>query len=168
MLSAAISLVKTLKNDAAKAWAVDKNDTGLIEGFEGLRLSAYLDTAGVPTIGWGNTRYLNGIRVKMGDRITRAQADKLLLATMKGFEAEVRRLVKVAITDNRGAALLSFEYNTGGLAGSTLLKKLNAGDYTGAADEFLKWNKSRKNGVLKVNPVLTARRFKERQLFLAA
>ncbi|MEO7212654.1 lysozyme [Mucilaginibacter sp.] len=165
MLNAATDLVKNLRNEAATAWAVDKNDTTLIEGFEGCRLKAYLDIAGVPTIGWGNTRYENGIRVKMGDTITQARADSLLLFKLKEFEAEVRSLVRVAITDNQGAALLSFDYNTGSLAGSTLLKKLNAGDYNGAADEFLKWNKVTKNGEKKIADVLVKRRAAEQKLF---
>jgi lysozyme len=165
MLNNAISLITASRNAAAKAWAVDRNDAELIEGFEGLRLKAYIDTAGVATIGWGNTRYLNGTRVKMGDTITREQADALLLAKMKEFAQEVERLVKVQINDNMGAALLSFQYNTGALAGSTLLKKLNAGDYAGASAEFPKWNKITVNGFKKISSTLTKRRADEQALF---
>ncbi|MEZ2337687.1 lysozyme [Mucilaginibacter sp. RCC_168] len=165
MISAAIDLVKQLRNDAAKAWIVDGNDANLIEGFEGLRLKAYLDSAGVPTIGWGNTYYADGKKVKLGDTITRQTADLLLSYKMHEFAAAIKSLVKVPLNDNQGAALLSFQYNTGALAVSTLLKKLNAGDYAGAAAQFPVWNKSRYNGVLKVNPVLTKRRAIEQALF---
>ncbi|MBD1394264.1 lysozyme [Mucilaginibacter glaciei] len=167
MIQIAIPLVTAFKNTATKAWAVDQNDKDLIGGQEGLRLKAYLDIAGVPTIGWGNTRYQNGTRVKMADTISRAQADELLLFKMKEFEADVRRLTKVAINDNQGAALLSLIYNigVGAFAGSTLLKKLNAGDYAGASAEFLKWNKVTQNGLKVVSKTLTNRRTIEQALF---
>jgi lysozyme len=101
----------------------------------------------------------------MGDTITREQADELLKATVAQFEADVRRLVKVPINDNQGAALLSFHYNTGALAGSTLLKLLNNREYIRAGLEFIKWNKITVNGVKKVSQTLVKRRKQEQELF---
>lgn len=82
------------------------------------------------------------------------------------FEAGVEDLVKVAVSVNQFSALVSFAYNIGlnALSGSTLLKKLNAGDIIGAADQFLRWNKA--GG--KELKGLTDRRHAERDLFLTA
>ena len=76
---------------------------------------AYWDSVGqVWTIGWGNTYYADGSRVKSGDVITRAQADKLALDIMTGFEKELRKIVDYTnLTDNEYAALLSISYNAG-------------------------------------------------------
>lgn len=131
----------------------------LIRRFEGCRLTAYLDAVGIPTIGWGETK-----GVKMGDKITQAQADDRLLTRYDEFQAKVVKLVTHRITDNQLGALVCFAYNVGvtAFAKSTLLKKLNAGDVKGAASEFLRWNKA--GG--KVLNGLTKRRVAERDLFL--
>ena len=141
----------------------------IIQAHEGLRLKAYLCPAGVPTIGYGTTR-----GVKMGDEITQAQAVELLAADAERFADAVRRHVDVLLNQNEFDALVSFVYNIGiglpedhpkgpsGFRGSTLLRKLNAGDREGAADELLRWNK----GGGKVLPGLVKRREAERRLFL--
>ena len=131
----------------------------LIKHFEGVRLKAYLDTGGVPTIGVGHTK-----GVKMGQTASEAQVDAWLKEDLAHAEATVLKLVKVKLSDNQFAALSSFVFNLGEgqFAKSTLLRKLNAGDYNGAADEFLRWNKD--NG--KVIAGLTRRREAERKLFL--
>lgn len=131
----------------------------LIKEFEGLRLKAYQDAVGVWTIGYGTTR-----GVKPGQTITTDEAQELLEADVMRFEPEVHRLVKVDLNSNQWDALLSFTYNLGAsnLASSTLLKKLNAGDLAGAADEFVRWNRA--GG--KVLAGLTRRRQAERALFL--
>jgi lysozyme len=144
----------------------------LIKQFEGLRLMSYLCTGNRWTIGYGTTVYADGTMVQPGDTCTKAEAETLLAMDIKHFVADVRSLVKVPVTNNQLCALISFAYNVGsdidadkiaeGLGDSTLLKKLNAGDYAGAADEFPKWNKS--GG--KVTPGLTRRREAERKLFL--
>ena len=158
--------LKQLKNEATLAY-IDKNGpVDDIQAFEGLRLKAYRDSAGIPTIGWGSTRYLNGKMVQMGDVITRKQADDMLIQGVMERERTVEALVRVKLNQNQFDALVSFEYNTGALAVSTLLKKLNAGDYVGAADEFSKWNKVTKNGIKVVDNGLVNRRAKERALFL--
>jgi len=111
----------------------------LIERFEGFRDKPYLCSAGVPTIGIGSTRYANGVAVKMTDHsMTLVQAKMLLAQTIKPFEDAVNRYVQVKINQNQFDALVCFAYNLGWqtLRTSTMLKKLNKGDYIGAAHEF--------------------------------
>ena len=136
----------------------------LIKGFEGKRLNAYYDGVGVWTIGFGTIKYPNGVRVKKGDTCTEAQAESYLKNDLVKFENAINRLVKVPLNQNQFDALASFTYNLGetNLSSSTLLKKLNAKDYTGAADQFPRWNKA--GG--KVMNGLTRRREAERNLFL--
>jgi lysozyme len=136
----------------------------LIKHFEGLRLEAYPDPAsgGVPwTIGYGHTA-----GVRPGDEISQAEADAMLVADLRVAETSVRRLVKVALSQNQFDALTSFEFNLASLATSTLLRVLNGGDYHGAADQILRWDKATINGVLQPMPGLTRRRRSERHLFL--
>ncbi|MFX9712885.1 lysozyme [Acinetobacter baumannii] len=136
----------------------------LIKGFEGKRTVSYDDGVGVWTIGYGTIKYPNGIRVKKGDTCTEQQAEDYLRNDLAKFEAAINKLVKVPLTQNQFDALASFTYNLGetNLANSTLLKKLNKGDYQGAADQFLVWNKA--GG--KVMKGLVRRREAERALFL--
>ena len=132
----------------------------LIKRFEGLRLNAHLDAVGVPTIGYGSTQ-----GVQMGDTITEAEAEALLMKDLARFEDGVTKLVKVPIDQNAFDALVSFSFNLGlgALAGSTLLKLVNAGDALGASKEFSKW----KHAGGKVLPGLVARRAAESELFMA-
>ncbi|MEG3162984.1 lysozyme [Sphingomonas sp. PB2P19] len=135
---------------------------GLVKISEGCRLTAYLDPAsgGAPwTIGYGRTT-----GVKPGQTCTQAQADAWIVEEYDGYEADVRKLVKVPITANMLGALTSFAYNlgVGALKGSTLLKKLNAGDYAGAAAQFARWNMA----AGKAMAGLTKRRAAEAALFL--
>ncbi|WP_198079719.1 lysozyme [Acinetobacter calcoaceticus] len=136
----------------------------LIKDFEGKRLNAYDDGVGVWTIGYGTIKYPNGVRVKKGDTCTEQQAELYLRNDMLKFEAAINKLVKVPITQNQFDALASFTYNLGetNLANSTLLKKLNKGEYQAAADQFLVWNKAGS----KVMKGLVRRREAERALFL--
>lgn len=136
----------------------------LIKLFEGLRLKSYDDGVGVWTIGYGTIKYPNGVRVKAGDTITKLQADEYIAKDVAAFERAVNKLVKVQLTQNQFDALVCFTYNLGetNLAASTLLKKLNKGDYQGAAKEFLRWDKA--GG--KVMKGLTRRRKAEYDLFL--
>lgn len=136
----------------------------LIKGFEGKRLVAYDDGVGVWTIGYGTIKYPNGIRVKKGDTCTELQAETYLKSDLVKFENAINRLVKVPVNQNQFDALASFTYNLGetNLSKSTLLRKLNAKDYKGAADQFLVWNKA--GG--RVLTGLVRRREAERNLFL--
>jgi lysozyme len=141
----------------------------VIKNFEGLRLKAYRDSAGVWTIGYGSTRYHDGKPVKPGDQLaSEAQADALFRNTLDPYVNAVIGQVRVPLTQNQFDALVSFKYNAGAAAGKTLLLKLNAADYQGAADQFLVWNKitDPATGNKIENPVLTARRRQERALFL--
>ena len=135
-----------------------QNAREIIKHFEGLKLESYRCPAGIPTIGWGHTS-----GVIMGDKINEALAEKFLDYDIQRAASGVDALVKVPLTTNQREALISFVFNLGKgkLMGSTLLKKLNSGDYYSAAREFDKWVFS--NGV-KLNGLI-ARRKVERELF---
>ena len=134
----------------------------IIKKWEGLRLKAYLCPAGVPTIGYGHT-----YNVKMGQTISVAQAEMFLDHDYQNAEEQVLSLVKVPLTENQLGALTSFVFNlgSGNLRISTLLRKLNLGDYRGAAEQFGAWNKARVKGAMVALDGLTKRRKCERQLF---
>ena len=137
----------------------------LIKQFEGLRLTAYQDSVGVWTIGYGWTHPVDGKSIRPGMAIKEETAERLLRTGLVGYESDVSKLVKVKLTQGQFDALVSFAYNLGAraLSTSTLLQKLNAGDYAGAAAEFPHWNKA--GG--KVLPGLTRRREAECALFLS-
>jgi lysozyme len=132
----------------------------LIKAFEGLRLKAYLCSARVWTIGYGHTK-----GVKQGAVCTQAEADAFLLEDVKWVLTAVERTVKVPLTPGQRAAINSFVFNCGAGAfrTSTMLRKLNTGDYKGAAAEFPRWNKA--GG--KVINGLVSRRKAERKVFLS-
>ncbi len=117
------------------------NAAGLshIMQWEGKRLVAYQDVAGIWTIGYGHTTAAGIPRVREGMRISDKEAEDILKADLRKFEDRVSRLVKVPLTDNQFAVLVSFDFNTGALHKSTLLKKLNAGDYDAVPVELMKW-----------------------------
>ena len=144
--------------------SISKIGIDLISSFEGIRLNAYDDGVGVWTIGIGTTIYPNGTKVKKGDKCTQEQALEYLQHDLKSFEKTVSESVKVPLSQNQFDALVSLAYNigSGAFKNSTLLKKLNAKDYAGAADQFLVWNK----GGGKVLKGLVRRREAERALFL--
>ncbi|WP_420170204.1 lysozyme [Enterobacter intestinihominis] len=137
----------------------------LIKLFEGCKLTAYQDSVGVWTIGYGWTQPVDGKPIRAGMTIKQETAERLLKTGLVRYESDVSRLVKVGMTQGQFDALVSFTYNLGArsLSTSTLLRKLNTGDYAGAADEFLRWNKA--GG--KVLNGLTRRREAERALFLS-
>lgn len=147
------------------------SDSGvaLIKAHEGLRLDAYPDPGygwAVPTIGHGHTSQAGPPVVTRGMKITAAGADAILRADLVKFEQAVAKAVKVPLTQPQFDALVSFTFNLGpgNLGKSTLLRKLNAGDYAGAAAEFPKWNRA--GG--KVLAGLTRRRADEQALFLSS
>ena len=100
--------------------------------------------------------------------ITREQAEALLRGDLVPRAASVSSLLKVAVDDGQFGALMALVFNigAGNLAASTLLRKLNAGDFAGAAEQFMAWDKARVNGVLQPLAGLTRRRRAERALFL--
>lgn len=142
------------------ALSVSQRLVDMIKGFEGFRAYPYTCPGGSLTIGYGTT-------VKPGQytSVTKEQAEAMLRKSISGFERSIKNLVKVPLSQNQYDALVSFTYNVGAgsLKRSTLLKKLNSGDYQGAADELLRFTKS--NG--KVLQGLVKRRERERNLFLS-
>ena len=153
----------TAQSTAQSTGAQKINAAGLqiIKESESCCLTAYPDpgTGGVPwTIGWGHTR-----GVVQGMRITQHQADVYLLQDLEEAESFVKRTVTVPLNSNQFSALVSLAYNVGSqLGSSTLWRKLNQGDYEGAAEEFPKW-KFAGGSVLRG---LVIRRDKERTLFM--
>lgn len=107
---------------------------------EGYRGEAYIPVPGdVPTIGFGTTG-----DVQMGDRITPERALQRALTDIQRFEGALKECVKVPLHQHEYDAYISFSYNVGSTAfcRSTLVKKLNAGDYSGACAELLRWTKA--------------------------
>ena len=137
----------------------------LIKKFEGYSDRPYKCPAGISTIGYGNTYYPNGTKVKITDpKITKEYANEILAHIADEFAADVLKLVKSKITVNQLNALTSFAYNVGvtNLAKSTLLKLVNINPNDAMiAKEFLKWNKA--GG--KVLNGLTNRRIAESALY---
>lgn len=155
----------------------------MVKRFEGLRLQAYKDPAGVPTIGYGTTVYPDGDKVRLGESITQSEATEFLAFDCSRFAKAVTGLVKgVALNQNQFDALVSFVYNIGigAFRESTMLDKLTAKDIKGAAAEFPRWNKAtvpvttvvkgvkKTTRVKKVLPGLVKRRAAERALFETA
>lgn len=146
---------------------ISQNCLDLIKKWEGFRANAYLDPVDIPTIGYGTIRYPNEQKVPMGNVISEPEAEDLMKLECDEFAEVVNQIVKVTLNQNQFDALVSFCYNVGAAAfqGSTLLKKLNAGDSTGAAEQFLVWNKGTKDGIKVIIDGLTNRRKAEKALF---
>ncbi|WP_182074468.1 MULTISPECIES: lysozyme [unclassified Serratia (in: enterobacteria)] len=144
---------------------ISDDGMALIKRFEGLRLQAYQDSVGVWTIGYGWTQPVAGRKVGAGMAINAATAERLLVCGVAQFEQGVERLVAVTVTQEQFDALVSFAYNLGlrALENSTLLRRLNAGDRQGAADQFGRWVNA---GGVRLDG-LVARRAAERALFLS-
>lgn len=131
----------------------------LVATFEGLRTTAYQDQRGIWTLGYGHT-----YGVEEGHTCTVDQAKAWLYQDLMIADRALQKCVKVETTQNQWDALCSLAYNIGGAAfeASTLVKLLNVHDFTGAANQFLNWDKT--NGA--VNLGLVNRRAAERKLFL--
>lgn len=143
---------------------LNKNGIELMHKFEGCRLESYLCPAKIPTIGWGNTFYESGRKVKLGESINQERADRLFEWVASSFETQVRGLLKVELNENQFSAIVSFAYNVGitNLRSSTLLKKVNINKNDSSIfTEFLKWDKA--GG--KVLTGLTKRRQEEGSLY---
>ena len=167
VVSAIILLLLTtnLKEVSGKA-------LNIIKSFEGERLTAYRDQAGIPTIGWGST-YNHDLkrRVQMGDVIDSETALRWLKLDAAKYAAVVKRLVKVPINQNQADSLTSFSYNIGenAFANSDLLKFLNQGkSKEEVAKQFARWNKvTLPTGEKVVSNGLVRRRKMESYLFLS-
>jgi len=143
---------------------LDRNGFELLEELEGLELNAYKCTAGIWSIGIGNTFYEDGSKVKQGDKISKERTYLLFNLISKKFEKAINENVKISISQNQFNALFCFCYNIGitGFKNSTLLRILNTNPNDGnIAKQFLRWNKI--NG--KKSKGLTNRRIKESSLY---
>jgi lysozyme len=155
--------------------ATNKAGKDLIKEFEGTgpmkkdKLQPYICPAGYWTIGYGSRFLADGKECNAKTpEITLAEADVLLSKTLETYERAVIKHVNVPLNENQFSALVAFVYNVGAanFAASTLLKRLNAGDYQSAAAQFLVWDKARVNGTLISLPGLVRRRKAEMNLFL--
>jgi len=152
------------EGEAIMARAIGPDGLALIKEFEGLRLAAYQDVAGIWTIGYGHTR-----GVLSGMVITEDEADERLADDLQGAESAVDdATADIATTDNQFSAMVALCFNIGSanFRGSTVLRRHRAGDCPAAADAFLLWNKARVEGALRAVAGLTARRSAERALYL--
>lgn len=139
----------------------------LSEGFEPVAYFAtkHEEEIGLYSIGFGFTYYADGSPIKEGDTMTLEEAEALFSIIITKFEKKVSRMVKVVINVNQFSALVSLSYNIGcsALSSSSLIVRLNASDYQGAANQFLVWDKQNKRPLKG----LTKRRRLERELFLS-
>jgi lysozyme len=139
-------------------------DRALIKMFEGLRLSAYLDSAGIETIGYGHV----GPEVRLGLTITREEAERLLIEDINEAADALDRLIRVDLNTNQRRALTSFVFNVGeaAFAESSVLEHLNAAAFENAAAEMLRWIHVHRDGRALVVPGLEGRRELESYLLL--
>ena len=150
---------------------VSQQGVELIKRFEGLHkvqpdgmVTSYRCPAGKWTIGYGSVK-----GVRSGMKITKEEAEELLIKDIKDHEAYVKQYVQVPLTQGQYDALVSFVFNLGGgnFRSSTLLKKLNKGLYDEAPEQFMRWNKARVDGKLTALKGLTRRRAAEAAIFSA-
>lgn len=144
--------------------------------WEALRLRPYLDVGGIPTIGYGTTRYPNGVKVTMADKqIVFADAVAFFHFSMQRVNTSMMKLITYKLTVFEQAACADLVYNIGvgvhdGIKGdfadSTLLHRLNAGDISGAANQFAVWNKATVDGKKVAVQGLSNRRAADRDMFL--
>tara|TARA_R110002073_G_scaffold77799_2_gene188155 strand:+ start:6654 stop:7184 length:531 start_codon:yes stop_codon:yes gene_type:complete len=166
VIFAAMGISKKINSTFSGLSLVGEN---LIKFYEDFRAKAYKDAAGFWTIGYGtlleNKQDLLNKYVYKGETMTKSTASNFLRKHTEIIEQDIKRLVSVPLTQGQGDALVSFIYNVGigNFNSSTLLKKLNAQDYDGAASEFSKW----KYAGGKVLNGLVIRRKREQQLFLS-
>lgn len=148
---------------------ISENCLELVKKWEGFYSEAYLCPANIPTIGYGTIRYPNGLKVKMGETITKAIAEACLHHECAECARGVAEAVKVNINQNQFDALVSFTYNLGigAFQRSTLLEKINAGKFDEAAQEFDRWVHiiDKKTRVKTKLEGLVKRREDERSLF---
>lgn len=140
------------------------SETGLavLKHYEGCKLTAYRDSVGVLTIGWGDTE-----NVTEGMMITQEEADDRLERRLgRDFEPGVKAAIQAHMKQEQFDAMVCLAYNIGvsAFTNSTLVKLFNAGDVQGAADEFLRWDKAGGKSLKG----LRKRRAAERAMFLGA
>ncbi|WP_404704960.1 lysozyme [Yersinia vastinensis] len=143
---------------------ISENGINKLKVEEGERLTGYKDSRGIPTVGVGHTGVVDGKPVAVGMVITKDKSSELLRSDLAWVEKSIATNVKVPLTQNQYDALCSLIFNIGptAFANSTVLKRLNSGDYKGAADAFLMWKKAGNDP-----EILLPRRQRERALFLS-
>lgn len=142
---------------------VSNNGRRMIELFEGLYLSAYHDSVGVLTIGYGHTN-IGNIQpfVIPGMKITQSEADQALTNDLRRFEFRVNKIMYgVSLSQCQFDALVSFDFNTGDLLSSSIDDKIKRGDPNAAMDTLVLYNHA---GGRMLNG-LTRRRRAERMMF---
>lgn len=146
---------------------ISQNCLDVIKKWEGFKSEAYLDPVGIPTIGYGTTRYPDGRKVRLGESISEQVAEAFLLQDCDRFAQRVTDALTTEVNQNQFDALVSFTYNLGigAFQGSTLLKKINAYKFDEAAPEFNKWVYATIDGVRTKLEGLVNRRQDERSLF---
>lgn len=151
-----------LKKAAVGIAAAGALAVSFVGNWEGLKLYAYKDVVGVWTACYGETK-----DIKRGMKFTKSQCDVMFIDSLTKHEAGMRKCLKNpdALSDKTYVSMVSVTYNIGigGFCGSSMARKLNAGDIRGACDSLLAWNKA--GG--KVVKGLTNRRQEERKLCLA-
>lgn len=151
--------------DPSPADSINASGLEIIKHFEGLRTTAYQDSVGVWTIGYGHTSMAGPPTVYQGMTITEAEAESILKQDLEVFERGVSDGLTISTNSDQFSAMVSFTFNVGigAYQDSTLLRKHNAGDFSGAADEFLRWVYA--GG--EILPGLERRRNAERALYLS-
>jgi lysozyme len=142
-----------------------KNCIDLIKRFEGFYLNAYLCPSGVPTIGYGSTRYENGIKVKIGEKIDLQRAENLLAFELSKI---AKRIPDIGLNQNQFDAVCSFCYNVGfaNFINSTLFKIMKSNNKDELIKkEFRKWVKARVGGEMRILNGLVRRREAEITLY---
>ena len=136
----------------------------LIKQFEGFRSNAYRCPAGIWTVGYGHTSAAGAPQVGPLTKVTRQEAEEILINDLDKFEVGVDRAVKVPLTPNQFSALVSFAYNVGvgAFRSSSVLKAVNAGDFDAVPRRLALWVK----GGGKTLPGLVKRRAAEADLFM--
>jgi lysozyme len=123
---------------------VNSEGYALIKKFEGCRLKAYKCPANVWTIGYGNTFYEDGMKVKEGDVITQQRAEELAKFIIDQFAVTIEPFIQKPLNDNQFSACVSLAYNIGtaGFKRSSVFRKLNVNPLDATiADSFRLWNK---------------------------
>ncbi len=147
-IAACLTSMTTFKRTAA-ALTLSLGGVLFIQGWEGTKTTAYLDSVGVPTICTGSTR-----AVRIGQVADLQECQERLVYDTGVSGKAVQRCVQAPVTQRQYDALVSLGFNIGGgaLCGSTLVRKLNSGDCRGAAQQFLRWDyagKQRLRGLTK-------------------
>lgn len=148
---------------------IDPQGIAIIKEFEGLKLTAYLCPAGIPTIGYGHTDGLTKADVGV-KTITRAEADKLLMKDVNKVQKSIDQSFTLAPGPLQLAAMVSLAFNIGAKAfkTSSVVKAHNRGDYVSAGRAFNMWTKATVNGKKVDLPGLVSRRARESALYLTA